>query len=115
MKINLNKYLNIFYNIISNNIHKSTVCFQLMSLYFKSMFCSCLLICIFPLGIMGMGDVHTSAESVAKLVSAESSIIKTLKTYIEEEEERLGKIKKWVSLSIFLYHFYFFYYSCFKK
>lgn len=45
---------------------------------------------------IGLGDVHTSAATVAQLVEAEEAVILTLQDYIRKEETRLQTIKQYI-------------------
>ncbi|CAL4179163.1 unnamed protein product, partial [Meganyctiphanes norvegica] len=44
----------------------------------------------------GLGDVHTSVASVARLVEAENLLIHSLQDYVDREEGRLQEIKKYI-------------------
>lgn len=44
-------------------------------------------------GGSGLGDVHTSAATVARLVEAEEEVIRALQDYIDKEENRLAAIR----------------------
>ena len=60
-----------------------------------------LILMLFIKNVFGMGEVHTSVESVARLVSIEDSIIKTLEDYLRQEEERINTIKRLVVFNYF--------------
>lgn len=42
----------------------------------------------------GLGDVHTSAASVARLVEAEESVVAALQDYVAQEDARLEVIRR---------------------
>lgn len=44
--------------------------------------------------VLGLGDVHTSAVTVAQLVETEHLVIDVLQDYISKEEARLKAIKR---------------------
>lgn len=44
--------------------------------------------------VLGLGDVHTSAVTVAQLVETEHLVIDVLQDYISKEEIRLQAIKR---------------------
>nr|XP_027227836.1 prolyl 4-hydroxylase subunit alpha-2-like [Penaeus vannamei] len=48
-------------------------------------------------GGSGLGDVHTSAATVARLVEAEEEVIRTLQDYIDKEESRLAAIRGYIN------------------
>ncbi|XP_037790270.1 prolyl 4-hydroxylase subunit alpha-2-like [Penaeus monodon] len=48
-------------------------------------------------GGSGLGDVHTSAATVARLVEAEEEVIRALQDYIDKEENRLAAIRGYIN------------------
>ncbi|XP_066962228.1 prolyl 4-hydroxylase subunit alpha-1-like [Macrobrachium rosenbergii] len=67
-----------------------------MSCYKNLLCCALLLLLPGGLSCSTLGDVHTSAATVAQLVENEAAVILTLKDYIRKEEERLQTIKQYV-------------------
>ncbi|MPC72598.1 hypothetical protein E2C01_066910 [Portunus trituberculatus] len=48
----------------------------------------------------GLGDVHTSAASVARLVEAEQAVVAALQDYVTKEDARLEVIRRYVQVDL---------------